>query len=148
ATVTPAERGDDDRVVVTADRRGEILARQPLGDGIAESSLLPNGRRNGAQPEQRLLEGNRRVQTATAKSRSASLRLTFRSVLSLRVPMMSAQGTANSPAGNFFGRIPGMTTERAGTRPRCSTGFGPETSTTTVEEVRMTPAPITASLPT
>ena len=41
--------------------------------------------------------------TATLNSRSASFKLVFRSVLGLRCPMINAQGTWNSPAGNFFG---------------------------------------------
>ena len=49
----------------------------------------------------------------TACSRSASLREVFWSVDALRWPMISAHGTRYSPAGNFFSRVPGMTT-RAG----------------------------------
>ena len=46
------------------------------------------------------------------------------SVLSFLVPMISAQAVRYSPAGNFRGRMPGMTTLRAGTWPliRCSPG--------------------------
>ena len=42
-------------------------------------------------------------QTATWKSRRASFRLVFRSVLGLRRPMISAQPTWYSPAGNRLG---------------------------------------------
>ena len=64
------------------------------------------------------LRGPRRpcgAQTCTSKSRRTSLREVFRSVLSLRCPMISAQGTPNSPAAKRRGRVPGMTTERGGT---------------------------------
>ena len=61
------------------------------------------------------------------------------------MPMISAQGTPNSPAGKRLGREPGMTTLRAGTRPRCSTTSGPVTSRMGVEAVSTTPAPTTAS---
>src|SRR2546421_3465082 len=44
--------------------------------------------------------------TDTPKSRNAWLSVVLRSVLSLRLPMMSAQGVRYSPAGNFRGRIP------------------------------------------
>ena len=37
--------------------------------------------------------------------------------------MISAHGVPNSPAGNCFGIVPGITTARAGTRPRVITGF-------------------------
>src|SRR6185295_4711345 len=48
-------------------------------------------------------------------SRSASFRLVFRSVDSLRVPTISAQEMSYEPAGYSFVRVPGMTTERGGT---------------------------------
>src|SRR6201995_3545476 len=41
--------------------------------------------------------------------------------------------------------MPGMTTLRAGTRPRYSTGSEPVTSMIAVDAVNATPAPITAS---
>jgi hypothetical protein len=66
-------------------------------------------------------------------------------VVAVRLPMMSAHGTANSPAGKRFGRAPGITTLRAGTRPRWSTTSAPVTSRIAVDEVSTTPAPITAS---
>lgn len=53
--------------------------------------------------------------TATLCSLNASFSDVFRSVLSLRWPMISAQGTPYSPAGNCFGKVPGITTERGGT---------------------------------
>ena len=40
--------------------------------------------------------------TLTLKSLSASFKLVFRSVLGLRCPIINAQPTPNSPAGNFF----------------------------------------------
>ena len=51
----------------------------------------------------------------TPKSRSASFNVVFLSVDSLRLPIIKAHATLNSPAGNFFGYVPGITTERAGT---------------------------------
>lgn len=53
--------------------------------------------------------------TATLFSRSASLRLVFRSVLSFLWPMINAQGTWYSPAGKDFVMLPGITTLRGGT---------------------------------
>ena len=53
--------------------------------------------------------------TDTPKSRSASFKLVFKSVLGLRCPMIRAHGTWYSPAGNCLGMEPGMTTERGGT---------------------------------
>src|SRR5579863_9458447 len=82
---------------------------------------------------------------ATLKSRSASFKLVFRSVLGLRWPMINAQVTWYSPAGNFFGYVPGMTTLRAGIRPLYSTGPGPLTSMIRVDWVSTTLAPSTAS---
>ena len=40
--------------------------------------------------------------TLTLKSLNASFKLVLRSVLGLRWPMINAQPTPNSPAGNFF----------------------------------------------
>ena len=62
--------------------------------------------------------------------------------------MISAQGTWKVPAGKGLGPGAGMTTERAGTRPRSTTGCGPVTSTIGVDAVRTTFAPRTASLST
>src|SRR5688572_5306181 len=42
------------------------------------------------------------IYTLTLKSLSASFKLVFRSVLGLRCPIMIAQPTPYSPAGNFF----------------------------------------------
>src|SRR5919197_1866386 len=56
--------------------------------------------------------------TATEKSRSAAFSDVFLSVLAERWPMISAHGTWYVPAANCFSRMPGMTTLRAGTRPR------------------------------
>ena len=42
--------------------------------------------------------------------------------------MISAQSSWYVPAGNSFGRVPGTTTARGGTAPRCSTGSAPVTS--------------------
>ena len=58
--------------------------------------------------------------------------------------MISAQPTSNSPAGNWRGRVPGTTTERAGTRPRYVTGSLPVTSMIGVLAVSDTCAPSTA----
>src|SRR5438874_4305848 len=82
--------------------------------------------------------------TDTPKSRSAWLSVVLRSVLSLRLPMMSAQGVRYSPAGNLRGLIPGMTTLRAGMRPCSFCSAAPVTSMMGVEAVRTTPAPRTA----
>jgi hypothetical protein len=49
------------------------------------------------------------------------------------------------PAGYCFGRVPGITTERAGTRPLWTTSCGPLTSMMCVEAVMTTFAPSTAS---
>ena len=40
--------------------------------------------------------------TATLKSLNASFKLVFKSVLAFRLPMINAQLTLYSPAGNFF----------------------------------------------
>src|ERR1700729_2267031 len=85
---------------------------------------------------------------ATLKSRSASFKLVLRSVLGLRWPMINAQVTWYSPAGNFFGYVPGITTLRAGTRPLYSTGSDPLTSMIRVDCVNTTFAPRTASFST
>src|SRR5688500_19895870 len=61
--------------------------------------------------------------------------------------MIRAQGTPYSPAGNFLGRTPGITTDRGGTLPRIATGSSPVTSRITVLAVITTFAPITASRP-
>ena len=58
--------------------------------------------------------------------------------------MMSAQGTPNSPAGNFFGRMPGITTHAPG-RGRGLDHLGAGTSRIGVDAVSTTPAPMTAS---
>src|SRR5690606_5437556 len=100
---------------------------------------------NEARERDRAHVAHHSAYKGTLKSRSASFRLVFLSVEALRVPMMSAQETMNSPAGNFLGRMPGMTTLRAGTRPRSSFGSLPVTSRMTVEAVSATPAPMTAS---
>ena len=49
--------------------------------------------------------------------------------------MMSAHGIWYSPAGNLRARVPGITTLRAGMRPRSSTGSEPVTSMMAVEAV-------------
>ena len=74
------------------------------------------------------------------------MREVFLSVDSLRFPMMSAHGTRYSPAGKVLGRVPGITTERAGTRPRYSTSTGPDTSRIAVDEVSVVPAARTYSV--
>src|SRR5690606_24231343 len=81
-------------------------------------------------------------------SRKASFNEVFLSVLSLRLPMISAQPTAYSPAGNFLVYEPGITTDRSGTYPLYSTGDGPVTSMIFELAVSTTFAPKTASLPT
>jgi hypothetical protein len=48
-------------------------------------------------------------------SRSVSFRLSFRSVDSLRQPMISAHESWYVPAGNSRGRVPGTTTAPGGT---------------------------------
>ena len=56
------------------------------------------------------------VHVATPCSRSASFRLVRRSVEALRVPDdQRARDLSYVPAGNSFGRVPGITTERGGT---------------------------------
>src|ERR1700760_3004581 len=60
--------------------------------------------------------------------------------------MMRAQGTWYSPAGNFLVYEPGITTERAGTRPLYSTGCSLVTSMILVDAVSTTLAPNTTSL--
>ncbi len=52
----------------------------------------------------RSLRAPRTNYTATPNSRSASLRLVFKSVLGFRRPITSAHGTPNLPAGNVRGR--------------------------------------------
>ena len=55
--------------------------------------------------------------TATSKSLSASFNDTFLSVLSFRLPMIKAQPTWYSPAGNCLVYVPGITTDLGGTCP-------------------------------
>ena len=62
--------------------------------------------------------------------------------------MISAQETPYAPAGNSFGRMPGMTTARGGTQPRCSTGSEPVTSMIGMDAVNTTFGAITAPAPT
>ena len=57
---------------------------------------------------------------------------------------MSAQLTWNSPAGKLRARVPGTTTERAGTRPRWVMGSSAVTSMMGVLLVSVTFAPSTA----
>src|SRR5579862_5166425 len=59
--------------------------------------------------------------------------------------MISAHGTPKVPAENSLGIVPGMTTERAGTRPLDICACDPRTSTIDVLAVSTTPAPNTAS---
>ena len=51
-------------------------------------------------------------------SRNTEFSEVLRSVLAVRLPMISAHGIPYEPAGKSFWRMPGTTTERAGTRPR------------------------------
>src|SRR5919202_2526977 len=62
--------------------------------------------------------------------------------------MTSAHASSYVPAGNSFGRLPGTTTARGGTYPRCSTGSGPVTSMTGIEAPNTTCGAITACSPT
>src|SRR4051794_25565815 len=62
--------------------------------------------------------------------------------------MISAHGTWNLPAGNFFLRVPGTTTARGGTSPGSSGGSGPRPPMMGVEDVITPFAPSTASRPT
>src|SRR5689334_24057202 len=62
--------------------------------------------------------------------------------------MISAQARLYVPAGNSFGRVPGTTTERGGTCPRCSTGSGPVTSMIGIDAPSTTCGAITACSPT
>ena len=90
------------------------LSREPLG----ERTLLSNGAAHVTQLPGQLGELVAQLaQTGTPKSRSAWFSEVFLSVLSPRLPMISEHGVKYSPAGNLRGRIPGMTTLRAGTRP-------------------------------
>src|ERR671933_487070 len=59
-----------------------------------------------------------RPQVLMPNSRSAWFSDVLRSVEAVRWPTIRAQPTWNSPAGNWRRRVPGTTTERAGTRPR------------------------------
>ena len=124
-------RGTTKRVAVAADRRRRAEQRASRAStAIAERLLFADGRRDARRARAASRRGacgrwRRALTTGTPKSRSAALSETLRSVLALRLPMISAHGTPNSPAGNFFARMPGITTLRAGTRPRCSTGSLP-----------------------
>src|SRR5919199_5246904 len=62
--------------------------------------------------------------------------------------MTSAHASSYVPAGNSFGRVPGTTTARGGTRPRYSTGSVPVTSMTGIDAPSTTCGAITASRPT
>src|SRR5687767_712471 len=88
------------------------------------------------------------IYTATLYSLNASFNDVFVSVLSLRLPMINAQGTWYSPALNFLVYDPGITTDLSGTYPLCSTGSFPVVSIIFVDIVSTTFAPSTASFPT
>src|SRR4026209_582516 len=87
-------------------------------------------------------------QVAISNSRRTSLSEVLRSVDALREPTMSAHGKSYVPAGYAFGRVPGSTTARGGTYPRCSTGSEPVTSITGIEAERTTFGATTAPSPT
>ena len=106
----PRVSGHDDGVAVAADggARGQ-RARGAL-DRVAEGPLLADGRGDrrrarGASSRSSALDV---AHTGTPKSRSAALRLTFRSVLAVRWPMMSAHGHAElARRGTSSGARPG-----------------------------------------
>jgi len=83
-----------------------LLRRVSTASQMADSSPI------GEAIEQSQRSVSSRLIRERRKSRSAWLSESFRSVEAVRWPMMSAHGTPNSPAGNFFVRIPGMTTLR------------------------------------
>ena len=90
----------------------QSAASSPMGERRAQSAAV-RAARSSARARSAAVEGH----TWTSKSRSAWLSETFLSVEALRLPTMRAQGMWKVPAGYCFGRTPGMTTERAGTRP-------------------------------
>ncbi len=130
----PVPRVDlhDERVAVAAHRRGERAAAEPLGHRVSSSSCSsPDGRRDGAQPEQRLREigrrpprPRRRALTPAPRSRAAPRSGdTLGSVASLRLPMISAQGTDELTCGEAsWAACRGS--------PRCARGTWPRYSTT------------------
>src|ERR1700760_2499639 len=61
--------------------------------------------------------------------------------------MINAHERLYVPAGNSFGRVPGTTTARGGTEPRCSTGSLPVTSMIGTDAVRVTFGASTAPRP-
>ena len=73
ARVAAHERHDD-RVAVATDRRRERQAREPLRDGVAERLLLADRRRDRAEPEQRLLERDRRRRRVVERLRRSTSR--------------------------------------------------------------------------
>ena len=91
--VAAATHGDGD--VVVRFPGGDLQVR--LRDGPRGSPALPSPSSSGYAP--------------ISYSRSTSFNDVFRSVCSLRRPMISAQPSWNVPAGNSFGRVPGTTTE-------------------------------------
>ena len=63
---------------------------------------------------------------------------------SFLLPIINAHIVLNSPLGNVFGLVPGITTEFSGIIPFYSFGSGPVTSIIGVLAVIVTFAPITA----
>src|SRR5207302_6310641 len=97
-----AERGSGDPGRWASGRRGSFFGIVALG------SSAPGVFRGGGRLGRQVL---------SPKSRSALFSDVLRSVDAVRIPTINAQPTWNSPAGNCLGRVPGTTTERAGTRP-------------------------------
>src|SRR2546426_312717 len=145
-----------DRVQVPREKDGGPRARDSAAhDGVADAlatglardvsgdlRFLPDRAADLAKLERARCEVH---QTGTPKSRSAEFSDVLRSVLCVRVPMISAHGVRYSPAGKLRGRMPGITTLRAGIIPLITFSFAPVTSWIGVLEVSTTPAPSTAS---
>ena len=116
--------------------------REPVSDRVTELCFASG---DGGDVD-RASEGSRpgRSQLDTEVTQiGVEGRLLARS-LSVRFPMIRAHTRSYVPLGKSLGRVPGTTTEPAGTRPRCSTGSGPVTSMIGVEAVSTVLAPSTA----
>src|SRR5207302_3606695 len=124
-----------ERFLRRAVRRPVVVREVEVGDAEVERAsrnrTTPLERRGAAEvvPEAERHDGQLQAAAARAAvdhpvvaahvpiacSRRTSLRLVFRSVDMLRLPMISAQPIWYVPAGNCFGRVPGTTTEFGGT---------------------------------
>src|SRR5690606_30713777 len=113
-SLVPDERSPQKRVI--GEKPFVPFAHHEIDRSIRKEGMQFFDQRSGQHgiAEERGLYDQELLHTATLCSRKASFSEVFLSVLSLRWPMIKAQGTPYSPAGNFFGTVPGITTDRDG----------------------------------